>query len=65
MSKVAITVLTSSAVFFVLMLGFDLIFRDAAMNGETIMANVFKTLIFAMAFGALKVGMILFRSEDK
>lgn len=65
MPQLAISVLVSSAIFFALMLGFDVFFRSAAFNAETIFANVFKTLVFAMAFGALKVGMLIFRKDNQ
>jgi hypothetical protein len=64
MQKIAISVLVSSLVFLALMVGIDVMFRGAALDGDLLMSNIFKTLIFAMAFAAYKVAGIMFKNED-
>jgi len=64
MQQIAISVLFGSAVFFALMVGLDLLLRGATLNGETLMANVFKTVIFAMAYAAIKVGATIFKKDN-
>lgn len=61
----AIQILTASVIFFVLITGFEILARGAVFDAETLMSGVFRTIIFAMAYAAIVVGMIIFRGEKK
>ncbi|KIN61040.1 hypothetical protein Z945_2024 [Sulfitobacter noctilucae] len=52
-------------VFFVLLTGLELVSSDAGITAETLMANVFRTLIFTMIYAAIQVAIRIFRSGDK
>ncbi|MEM9968766.1 MAG: hypothetical protein AAF755_11780 [Pseudomonadota bacterium] len=64
MRQAAISVLVASSIFFVLMLGFDVLPDGAAINTETVMAGLFSTLIFALACAAFQVGLLVFKRQD-
>lgn len=57
--------LVAAVVFFILLTGIDVVFGGASLTGETLFANGFRTLVFAMAFAAIKVGLIMFRDTEK
>ena len=65
MQKLAGQIFIASTVFYVLLLGFDLLVRGAVLNGTTLMANLFITLIFAMVYAAVMVGLAIFRGDGK
>ena len=65
MQRVALQVLTASAVFYLLMLALDVLVQGAALNAATLMATFFITLIFAMAYAAIRVALVMFRGDDK
>ena len=65
MQKVAPQILIASVVFYVMMIGFEVLVRGAALNGETLISAAFITVIFAMAYAAFHVAKIIFRGEDK
>ncbi|MEW9921925.1 hypothetical protein AB2B41_20140 [Marimonas sp. MJW-29] len=65
MQKVAVQILTASVVFYLLMLGIELLVRGAAFSGATLMANLFITLIFAMIYAAFRVGVVIFGGGRK
>ena len=62
MRPVAISLAISAAVFFVLMTAFDLL-TGAGLTAETLWSNAFRTVIFALAFAAIKVAMIMIRGR--
>ena len=64
MQQVASTIIVATAVFFGLMLCFELFARGATLNGETLFATAFKTVIFAMVYAAIKVVPIVFKKDD-
>lgn len=65
MQKTAMQILIASVVFFLLMLGFEVLVRGAALTGALAMSTVFITLIFAMFYAAIQVALVMFRGNDK
>ena len=61
MSKLAINTGVASAVFFVV----TLFLRGDGFGGEAVMAAVFHTLVFAMMYGAIQVGIIMFKGNSE
>lgn len=65
MRQVAISVLVASAVFFALTAGIDILFHSAPLNAETAMTSAFRTVVFAMAFAAIKVATLMFKGTKE